>query len=304
MTKPIYGVIPPIVTPINSDESVDEKGFRKLLRHCINVGMHGIFVAGTNGETMGLTQAERDKAIRIALDECAGKIPVLAGVMDTSSKRVVENIKRLEQMGGKFAVVTPVFYSKHCSSDEFLAHYEYVSRNSNIDIMIYNIPSYTGSALTSEDIFRIAQFDHIIGYKDSGGSLPDFIKCINYFSNTEFILLQGSSVLASSSMLAGGDGMIPSLAPVFPNIYLGVYESGKAKDIEKTTYWNKYLFEAQSLLNYSKSALAANKYVLSLLHLTSAQVIRPTQPVSNEEGEKIRLRAEEICTEAGIPNFF
>ena len=113
MAKEIVGVIPPVITPLDSDERVDEKAFRRLISHCIESGIHGIFVAGSNGECMALTQKERDRAIWIALEETGGRVPVIAGVMDSSTKRVIENVKRLEQMGGTVAVVTPVFYARH-----------------------------------------------------------------------------------------------------------------------------------------------------------------------------------------------
>lgn len=98
MSKEIIGVIPPIITPIDENEKVDEAGLRKLINHCIDHGIHGIFVCGSNGECMSLTQAQRDRAIQIALDECAGRVPVLAGCMDSSTQRVIENVQRLEEM--------------------------------------------------------------------------------------------------------------------------------------------------------------------------------------------------------------
>ena len=301
MDKKYFGVIPPIVTPVDAYERVDEAGFRRLLRYCIEVGMHGIFVAGTNGESLALTPAQRDRAIAIALDECGGEIPVLCGVMDSGTGRVIENIKRLEQMGGTAAVVTPVFYSKHSADGEFLRHFEAVSRNTSCDLFVYNIPPYTGSCLKPADIYRIAELDHVVGYKDSGGNFAEFSKCLQHFAGTDFVLLQGSSVLGGASMLAGADGMIPSLAPVFPEIYLGVYEAGRAGDREKLEHYNRLLYRAQELLGMSKSALAANKYALSLLGFTSQRVLEPTEPVSTQEGEAMRKKAIQLCEQAELP---
>ena len=96
----LKGIIPPIVTPTDENEDVDEGGLRKLIDHCIAKGLHGIFIAGTNGESLSLTQEQRDRAIGIALSEAKGRVPVLAGVMDSSTRRVIENIKRVKQMGG------------------------------------------------------------------------------------------------------------------------------------------------------------------------------------------------------------
>lgn len=301
MSKKYYGVIPPIVTPVDEHERVDEKGFRQLLRYCIDVGMHGIFVAGTNGESLGLTQAERDRAISIALDECGGKVPVLCGVMDSSTRRVIENIKRLEQMGGTAAVVTPVFYAKHAGSGEFIRHFEAISKNTACDLFIYNIPPYTGAALKPSDVYQIAEMEHVVGYKDSGGNFSEFSQCLQHFDGTDFVLLQGSSVLGGASMLAGADGMIPSLAPLFPEIYLGVYEAGKRGDLTALKHYNGLLYQAQALLGMSKSGLAANKCALSLLGYTSKRVIAPTEPVKQEEKNAMRLRARQICQTAGLP---
>ena len=94
MSKEIIGVIPPIITPIDENEKVDEAGLRKLINHCIDHGIHGIFICGSNGECMSLTQAQRDRAIQIALDECSGRVPVIAGTGSNETDYAVELTKR------------------------------------------------------------------------------------------------------------------------------------------------------------------------------------------------------------------
>lgn len=121
-------------------ERVDEKALRALIDHCIALGIHDIFVCGSNGESLALTQAERDRAIRITLEHTAGRVPVIAGCMDSSTQRVIENIKRFEDMGGQTAVLTPVFYTRHATQYESVRHFEEISKNTSADLMIYNIP--------------------------------------------------------------------------------------------------------------------------------------------------------------------
>ena len=246
--KILHGAVPPIITPVDEKERVDEAGFRQLLRWCIDSGLHGIFVAGSNGECMALTQRERERAISIALEECCGKVPVVAGVMDTSTTRVIENIKRFEQMGGEYAVVTPVFYARHATPQETLRHFEIIARQTNAKLIIYNIPMFTGCMLRPETIFELAKIDHVVGYKDSGGSLPDFLSCISHFRNTDFSLLQGTASLGAVSILAGGDGYVPSLAPVFPALYTGVYSLACQGEVDALFTWNEVLHQAQKLL--------------------------------------------------------
>ena len=109
LIKKYHGVIPPIITPIDEHENVDEEGFRSLIDYCIAGGLHGLFVAGTNGETMALTQKERNHAIQIALDQVKDRIPVMCGVMDTSTRRVIENVKELEQAAAPARWSLPYF---------------------------------------------------------------------------------------------------------------------------------------------------------------------------------------------------
>lgn len=139
MAKDRYvGVVPPIVTPVDEFERVDEAALRGIVRRCKDVGLHGVFVAGSNGECMALTQAERNRAIRIVLDEAGPDYPVMSGVMDSSTQRVIDNIKALEDMGGDVAVVTPVFYARHATQDETVRHFEEILRHTKVKLMIYN----------------------------------------------------------------------------------------------------------------------------------------------------------------------
>jgi 4-hydroxy-tetrahydrodipicolinate synthase len=243
---------------------------------------------------MALTSEQRDRAIKIALDEVGSRLPVMAGVMDSGTRRVIENIKRLEQMGGTCAVVTPVFYAKNTSQDEIVRHFEAISRAVNIDILMYNIPAFTGQAFSFDTVKRVAEMDHLVGYKDSSGAFVDFIKCLQYFRGTDFCLLQGSTPLAAASLLMGADGFIPSIAPVFPELFIAFYEAGKVGDIQRTLELNELIAETSSILGMSKNQVSANKYAVSTLGFTSERVLAPSDPVTSTEAEKIRQKIVKI----------
>jgi 4-hydroxy-tetrahydrodipicolinate synthase len=295
MPKKYHGVIPPIITPVDENENVDEKGFRALLRHCVDRGLHGIFVAGTNGETLALTQAERDRAIKIALDEVGGRVPVMAGVMDSSTRRVIDNIKRLEQMGGNCAVCTSIFYARHNSQDETIRHFETICRETSLDIAVYNIPPFTGQKLTAATMSTIARMDHVAAIKDSSGDFGEFLKLLRAFSaNPDISVLMGATVLAGTSLLLGADGYVPSIAPLFPELFVAVYEAGVAGDKVKIKELDSIVADTAALLGLAKNALAANKYGISLLGFTNKRLIRPLDPATADEEQKIRAKADEI----------
>ena len=283
MTKKFYGVVPPIVTPIDENEKVDEKALRALIRHCIEAGIPGIFVCGSNGECMALTQAERDRAIAITLDECGDEVPVMAGVMDSSTIRVIENIKRLEQMGGTTAVVTPVFYARHATQNETIIHFEEISRHTVADLFIYNIPTFTGQRLTADTIIELSKIDKVIGVKDTAGVFPEFMKMLRAFKDSDFMVFQGATNLAGPSVLLGADGYVPSLAPLFPKPHLALYESAKKGDIEGVKYWSEIVDGVCKLYGLCKNQTASTKYGMSKLGFMRPNPLRPTEPITTAE---------------------
>lgn len=285
--KKIFGVVPPISTPVDAHEKVDEKALRKLIDHCIDKGLHGIFVCGTNGECMSLTQRERNRAIQITLDQVAGRVPVMAGCMDSGTERVIDNIKAFEQMGGETVVVTPEFYSRHSTADETIRHFEKIASGTEADIFVYNIPPFTGNTIPAKSVFKIAEFDHIIGYKDTSGQFGDFLRCIEHFRGTDFMLFQGMTQLAAASLLLGADGFIPNIGPVVPEICLKVYEYAKKQDIEKTMAYHALLVEAQDSFNHAKYGIAACKAACSSFGFMDERMCYPSEPVTQDQKEKI-----------------
>lgn len=287
MTKKYTGIIPPIPTPIDERENVDEVALRNLVEHTIETGMDGIFVAGSNGECMGLTQSERDRAIKIVLDQTKGRVPVLAGVMDTSTRRVIENCKRLEDIGGTAAVVTPIFYSRSTNPSETIRHFEMISACTNLDLLIYNIPSYTHNILSPDTVFELAKIDHVVGYKDSSNQMSDMIKCLNHFKGSDFCILQGMVRLAAVSVLLGADGMIPSIATVFPRVCREVFKASKSRDIERMMFWNEIMDRCMEVCSMSSNGTSSTKCALSATGLLSNRMTAPLEPVSESEKEKI-----------------
>jgi 4-hydroxy-tetrahydrodipicolinate synthase len=294
MNKKYYGVIPPIITPVDTHENVDETGFRSLIDHCIDGGLHGIFVAGSNGECMALTQKERDNAIRIAVDQSGSRVPVMAGVMDSSTRRVIDNIKKLEQLGGKCAVITSIFYARHTSQNETFRHFEQISKETNIDLMVYNIPMFTNLDLTVNTMKEIAKLDRVVGIKDSSGNFAAFQQLLTHFAGTDFSVLQGTTAYAMVSMLLGADGFVPSIAPVFPQLFVEAFEAGRSNNLELAMKYDVLLRETSKILGMTKNATSANKFAISTLGYTDKRVIAPQDSILPEEENNIVAKIAEV----------
>ena len=295
MSKKYHGVIPPIITPVDENEKVDEKGFRDLVEYCIKGGLHGLFVAGTNGETMSLTQTERNRAIEIVLDQVGGRIPVMAGVMDSSTSRVVENIRALKAMGGTCAVVTPVFYDRHTSEMETVRHFAGILEKTDIDLMIYNIPPFVGTGIKADTVIKIADLDdRVVGYKDSSGAYTDLLRLIDHFDGTQFSVMEGITPHAMSAILMGADGFVPALAPAFPEMFAAAYDAAASGNIAGAKKYNQLIRKSSSILSMSVNGTAAAKYAISLLGYTDKRVMMPQDPILPEEEEKIRICFDEV----------
>ena len=295
MKKTYQGIIPPIISPIDEKENIDDEGSSALLEYCIENGLHGIFVAGTNGETMALTQKQREHIIDLTLKQVKGRVPVIAGVMDTSTRRVIENIKELESLGGTCAAVTSIFYDRHTSQDETIRHFEKILTETDVDLVIYNIPSFTGIRLTAETVMKIAVLDdRVVAYKDSSGAYGDFMKVLSKYEDTPFSVMQGVTPQALSAVLMGADGFVPALAPAFPKMFVSAYEAARDKNVELTKQYNRLIMESSKILGMTANATAAAKFAISLRGFNDKRVIFPQDTILREEEENIRKKFEEI----------
>lgn len=297
-TKKYSGITVPVLTPVLPDESVDEQGYRTLIQYMLDNGVHGIFSCGTLGETMALTQSERDKAIRIAADACAGKAKVFAGVMDTSTRRVIENIKRIEDCGADAAVITPVFYDRHTSQGEIIRLFEDVAAATSIDLVAYNIPTFVVEKIEPATVSALADIDAVKAYKDSAANFNDTVKVLNALAYREdFSILNGTPVQYMPSALLGCDGCVPGMASMYPRVFVKAYEASLTGDVELMDKFNKLICLAGSVYASAKNGTAAVKYAVSTMGFMSEQIIRPQDGVSPAEKEKIHKQMA-LCEEA------
>jgi 4-hydroxy-tetrahydrodipicolinate synthase len=241
---------------------------------------------------MQLTQAERDRAIMIALDQVAERVPVICGVMDSSTRRVIDNINKLEQMGGTCAAITPVFYARHSSQDESVRHFEMIAGKTNVDLFIYNMPSMTGISLSPETVIKIGQIDHVVGYKDSSLSYGGFMQVLSHYKNTSFSCMQGVTSQAISALLMGADGFVPALAPLFPGLFVAAFQAGISGDRNLAWKYNELLRESSVILKMSANMTTAAKFAISILGFTDKRIISPQDGIRPSEEECIIKQIE------------
>lgn len=228
--KDIAGIIVPILTPMNEDESVNEQELRRQIDRLIDAGVHGIFTFGTNGEGYILSDAEKEQVLSVTIDQVAGRVPVYAGTGCVSTRDTVRMSRMAERMGADvLSVITPSFAA--ASQEELYVHYRTLADSVSTPILLYNIPARTGNALAPATVERLARVEGIVGVKDSSGNFDNILQYIERTRDSGFTVLSGNDSLILWTLLAGGRGGIAGCANVFPRNMVAIYEQWRAGDI-------------------------------------------------------------------------
>lgn len=228
----LKGIVVPIVTPMNEDESINLEELRRQVDRQIEAGIHGIFPFGTNGEGYILNGEEKKLVLETVIDQVAGRVSVYAGTGCISTKETIEQCKMAEAAGADIlSVITPSFAK--ASQHELIVHYTRVAEAvPNMPIVLYNIPMRTGNALEPQTVVELAKIDNIIGAKDSSGDWDNLSAYIELTKDMDFGVLSGNDALILKALQAGAKGAIAGCANVYPKNMVGIYENWAAGDME------------------------------------------------------------------------
>lgn len=226
----LKGIVVPIVTPMNEDESLNLEELRRQVDRQIEAGIHGIFPFGTNGEGYILTGAEKKQVLETVIDQVAGRVPVYAGTGCISTRQTIEQCKMAQAAGADIlSVITPSFAK--ASQHELIVHYETVAAAVKTPIVLYNIPARTGNALEPQTVVELAKVDNIVGAKDSSGDWDNLSAYIELTKDMDFGVLSGNDALILKALKAGAKGAIAGCANVYPKNMVGIYENWAKGDL-------------------------------------------------------------------------
>ncbi len=229
----IRGIIPPVITPMNEDESINEQELRNQVNRQIEAGVHGIFPFGTNGEGFILSEKEKEQVLSVVIEETKGRIPVYAGTGCISTKDTIHQSLMAKSLGADvLSIITPSFAA--ASQSELYEHYITVAKAVSMPIVLYNIPARTGNALAPATVARLSEVENIVGAKDSSGNFDNMLQYIELTREKDnFAVLSGNDSLILWNLLAGGVGGIAGCANVYPKTMASIYDLFAAGDLEK-----------------------------------------------------------------------
>jgi len=173
-SKPLHGIVPPMITPLTGRDTLDVAGLERLIEYIIKGGVHGLFILGTSGEAPSLSYKLRRELIERTCRQVKGRIPVLVGVTDTSFVESVNMARHAADSGAYAAVLAPPYYFP--SGQPELAEYiERLMAEMPLPVFLYNMPMMTKMVIEPETIRRLSSQSRIIGIKDSSGDISYFV---------------------------------------------------------------------------------------------------------------------------------
>jgi len=290
--KRLQGIIPPMITPLLDNDTLDVQGVENLVEHMIAGGVHGLFVLGTTGEAPSLSYHLRYQLVELVCKQVAGRIPVLVGITDTSLYESVKLAKHSKACGAYAVVSAPPYYYAP-SQQELIEYYLELADALPLPLFLYNMPSHVKVSFEPQTVKTIARHPNVIGLKDSSASMVYFHTLIlTMKDHPDFSLLVGPEELTAEAVMLGADGGVNGGANMFPRLYVDIYEAAKIRDLDRVLELQEKVMNISNTIykvgRYGSSYLKGVKCTCSLLGLCSDFMAAPYRSFRKEERQKVQ----------------
>ena len=289
------GVVPPVVTPLNADFTVDYASFTRVLEHLIDGGVHGLFVLGSTSEVVFHDADTRKSILEHAIKITNGRVPVLVGTIDPTTDRVINHSRIAKSAGADAVVVTAPFYAR-TNQSETTDHFRYIKDAVDLPIIAYDIPVCVGLKLDRKTTVTLAKEGAIAGLKDSSGDdgnlryvLADMQGDANFFGMT------GSEIVVDSVLAMGAHGVVPGLANVDPHGYVKLWNlvqsgdfAGARTEQERLCKLFEIVWISSARTSAGSAGVGAFKTAMRQLGIIANNTMaRPQRHLNAEETSKV-----------------
>jgi 4-hydroxy-tetrahydrodipicolinate synthase len=291
------GIIPPTVTLFNDDMSIDWDGTLRHLDWLIAAGVHGLFILGTTGEFTQFTVTERKEYAQKAVEHVKGRVPVIIGTGSVNTRETIDLTRHAKGVGADAAaVVTP--YYQTLGDEQLLAHYGAVANAVDLPILVYNIPVFTGTAVSTPLLAQLAEEnDNIVGVKDSVDSAALTRSRVQALKRVrpDFSILTGLSEHLMNTLMLGGDGAVIGEANFAPVSAVGCVEAFRQGDYEGARRHFLDLMRVATVTQVSGTFQAAIKEAMRALGQTEKTTVRlPGTSLQPEVRAQVRRNLEAV----------
>lgn len=276
----IRGIFTPHMVPLDARGEIDETELRRYLDWLIERGVHGLYPNGSTGEFTRFTAEERRRIVEIVCDQAADRVPVLAGAAEANVRETIRACETYATYGARAVAIVSPFYYK-LSPDSVYAYFREIAKNSPIDVTLYNIPMFA-SPIDVPTIKKLAEFDRVIGIKDSSGDIPSMMRMMEAVRpiRPDFVFLTGWEAVLVPMLIMGVNGGTNATSGVVPELTRRLYELVTNGQIEQAKVLQFRLLELFDTMIYSADFPEGFRAAVSL---RGFDLGRSRQPMSDSQ---------------------
>ena len=283
--KELVGTGVALVTPFNEDFSIDTAALTRIVNYCVDGGVDYLVVLGTTGESVTLNKAEKLLVMDTIVQANAGRLPLVLGIGGNSTYRVAHEIQAFQSDDFVAILSVSPYYNKP-TQEGIYQHFKAISEVAKKPIILYNVPSRTGSNMLPDTVLRLARdFDNIIGVKEASGDMIQVNEIIKG-SSDEFLVVSGDDGTALATVLAGGSGVISVIGQGLPREFSQLMALGLNQKKEEALKLQDALSEGMALI-FEEGNPAGIKSIFEILGLSNAVVRLPLVEATQGLKQKI-----------------
>lgn len=272
-----------MVTPFNSDGSVDYLGLEKLTNHLVDGGVNYLVVMGTTGENPTINNEEQQAILQKVKEVNVRRLPIVFGIGGNSTAAVVERLKSENLEGVDGILCVSPYYNKP-SQEGIYQHYKAVSDATPLPVIMYNVPGRTGSLVSAETTLRIAQLPNIVCTKEASGSL-DICMDVIRGAPEDFGVISGDDNYTMPYIAAGMQGVISVLGNAYPKEFSQMVNYALDGDFKNAKHLHYKLLPLMKAI-FMDGNPGGVKYILNKLGICQNEFRLPVVPV-NKTTEKV-----------------
>lgn len=281
-----------LITPFAADGSVDFAALARLIAHCADNGIDFLVSLGTTGETAVLSPEEQAEVLAFTIKTNAGRLPIVMGLGGNNTAALVAQLKTQDFTGVSAILSVSPYYNKPTQEGIF-QHYMALAEVSPLPIILYNVPSRTGSNMSAKTTLRLAKASpKFVAIKEASGDLRQAMEIIQH-APAGFTLLSGDDNVTLPLISCGAVGVISVIAQGYPRIFSDMVNAANAGDFGTARGLHYKLVELTDLI-FAQGNPAGIKAVLEILGVTAGHLRMPLQPVDAELRAKIAAKMEAL----------
>jgi 4-hydroxy-tetrahydrodipicolinate synthase len=281
----LYGTGVALVTPFNEDGSVDLPALRRIVRHSIDGGVDYLVVLGTTGESVTLTKEEKNLVVQTVIDENKGALPLVIGIGGNNTRQVETELKNTDLSDFDAVLSVSPYYNKPTQEGIF-RHYRALAAASPKPIILYNVPSRTGSNILPSTVARIArECPNVVAIKEACGNMEQIKQLIREVPQG-FYVISGDDITALPTVMEGGIGVISVLGQGMPAQMSRMIRHGLNGEYESAQRIHEVLTPGMDLI-FREGNPAGIKAIFECLGISGASVRLPLVEATPELKSKI-----------------